>query len=84
MPFSVNSNNNGLDGWTVGGGIEYMWSPSWSVKAEYLYFDFSRNHDNADFIDANLERSASTATCTVNSFKVGLNYHFNNVYTPLK
>ena len=28
--------------------------------------------------------SASTVTCTVNSFKVGLNYHFNNVYTPLK
>ena len=34
------SNNNGLDGWTVGGGIEYMWSPSWSVKAEYLYLRF--------------------------------------------
>ena len=29
-------------GWTVGGGIEYMWSPTWSVKAEYLYFDFGK------------------------------------------
>src|SRR5271166_5011520 len=48
LPFSLNNNNNGLDGWTVGGGIEYMWSPSWSVKAEYLYFDFSQNHNHAD------------------------------------
>ena len=46
------TNNKGLDGWTVGGGIEYMWSPSWSVKVEYLFFDFSRNHDHADFVDA--------------------------------
>ncbi len=67
----------GLDGWVVGGGVEYMWSPSWSVKAEYLYFDF--NHANTDWGSFNFERDL-----TVNSFKVGLNYHFGNVYTPLK
>jgi outer membrane immunogenic protein len=85
-PFSVhNNNNNGLDGWTVGGGIEYMWSPSWSVKAEYLFFDFSRNHDHADFVDPVLGRTFRFDNeLQVNSFKVGLNYHFNNVYTPLK
>ena len=26
-------------GWTVGGGIEGMLSPNWTVKAEYLYVD---------------------------------------------
>lgn len=26
-------------GWTVGGGLEWMISPNWSVKAEYLYYD---------------------------------------------
>jgi outer membrane immunogenic protein len=80
--WSVN-NNGGLDGWTVGGGIEYMWSPNWSVKAEYLYFDFSRNNTSwFDAVDArtfNFDRDL-----TVNSFKVGINYHFANVYTPLK
>jgi len=84
LPFSIN-NNNGLDGWTVGGGIEYMWTSSWSVKAEYLFFDFSRNHNHADFVDATgatLFRFDNELQ--VNSFKVGLNYHFNNVYTPLK
>ena len=61
-----------------------MWSPSWSVKAEYLYFDFSRNHNHADFIDPVLGTFRFENDLTVNSFKVGLNYHFNNVYTPLK
>ena len=84
LPFSINGNNNGLDGWTVGGGIEYMWSPSWSVKAEYLYFDFSRSHNNAEFIDPVFGTARFESDLTVNSFKVGLNYHFNAPYTPLK
>ncbi len=29
-----------LVGWTVGAGIEYAVSPSWSLKAEYQHFDF--------------------------------------------
>ncbi len=74
--------NSALDGWTVGGGIEYMWTSSWSVKAEYLYFDFGRNH--ADWIDPAGFDWRFDHDLTVNSFKVGLNYHFNNVYTPLK
>jgi outer membrane immunogenic protein len=28
-----------LTGWTAGGGLEYMVTPNWSLKAEYLYFD---------------------------------------------
>jgi opacity protein-like surface antigen len=85
LPFSLNNNNNnGLDGWTVGGGIEYMWTSSWSVKAEYLFFDFSRNHNHADFVDPVFGTFRFDNELQVNSFKVGLNYHFNNVYTPLK
>ncbi|MFO1108833.1 MAG: outer membrane beta-barrel protein [Bradyrhizobium sp.] len=26
-------------GWTAGGGVEYAFTPAWSVKAEYLYVD---------------------------------------------
>jgi outer membrane immunogenic protein len=26
-------------GWTVGGGLEWMFAPRWSVKGEYLFYD---------------------------------------------
>jgi outer membrane immunogenic protein len=26
-------------GWTAGAGLEYMFAPNWTVKAEYLYYD---------------------------------------------
>ncbi|MGJ0507254.1 MAG: alginate export family protein [Methylocystis sp.] len=28
-----------LVGWTAGGGVEWMFMPNWSVKAEYLHYD---------------------------------------------
>jgi opacity protein-like surface antigen len=33
------SNNEALIGWTAGGGVEWMFMPNWSVKAEYLHYD---------------------------------------------
>jgi outer membrane immunogenic protein len=27
-------------GWTIGGGVEYMFAPAWSVKGEYMYADY--------------------------------------------
>ncbi|MFG3756370.1 outer membrane protein, partial [Klebsiella pneumoniae] len=30
----------GRSGWTIGGGVEVMFAPNWSVKAEYDYYDF--------------------------------------------
>lgn len=27
-------------GWTVGGGLEYMLTPNWTIRAEYLHLDF--------------------------------------------
>ena len=27
-------------GWTVGGGIEYIVTPNWTIRAEYLHLDF--------------------------------------------
>lgn len=28
-----------LTGWAAGGGLEYMVTPNWSIKAEYLHYD---------------------------------------------
>ncbi len=77
------SKTTGLDGWTIGGGVEYMFAPSWSVKAEYLYFDFGRN--NSNWYNSNLNYTWNfDRDLTINTFKVGVNYHLNTVYTPLK
>jgi outer membrane immunogenic protein len=50
-------------GWAAGAGIEYMLSPRWSAKLEYVYSDFGNITDNAD-----------TASLTASTIKVGLNY----------
>ena len=74
-------NHNGLDGWTVGGGIEYAWTPNWSVKGEYLHFDFSKITADGVF---GVNTWGFDHDLFVNSVKVGLNYHFNAPYIPLK
>ncbi len=53
-------------GWTVGGGVEWIFAPAWSAKAEYMYADFSK------------ERYAGTVDlgASVHTVKVGVNYHF--------
>ena len=85
-------NDGSLDGWTIGGGIEYMWSPSWSVKAEYLYMDFGKVSHGLSGTDGSANCDChyfnwtdhQDSTLAINTFKVGLNYHFNTAYTPLK
>ena len=65
-------------GWVLGGGIEHAIGHGWSLKAEYLHFDFG--HQGA------LQTSISdppigfqytnTFSLTVDTVKVGLNYRF--------
>ena len=57
------SDSNFHSGWTVGAGVEVMFAPKWSVKAEYLY----RSFEGADLLHWHCagglpsERSISTA-----------------------
>ncbi len=44
------SNSDIRTGYTVGGGIEHMFTPNWSVKAEYLYYDLGSNLINVNVI----------------------------------
>jgi outer membrane immunogenic protein len=35
-------------GWTAGGGLEWLFLPSWSFKVEYLYYDLgSANYSDS-------------------------------------
>jgi outer membrane immunogenic protein len=40
-PDTFNAKNSFL-GWTVGVGLEYMWSPNWILGIEYNYYDLGR------------------------------------------
>ena len=80
-PTPFNVTKSGLDGWTIGGGIEYKINPSWSVKGEYQYFDFG----NYDLVPINVF-TAIHDNLTANVVKVGVNYFVGGPagYTPLK
>jgi outer membrane immunogenic protein len=58
-------------GYTIGGGLEYMFAPSWSAKVEYQYYDFGKTNV---YIDGDWDSSYKNEIHTV---KVGVNYHFN-------
>jgi outer membrane immunogenic protein len=75
-------------GWTAGGGLEWMFSPNWSAKLEYLYYDLGRTTFNVGALTlpfstgittANLFTDPATASTRWNGHivRVGLNYHFN-------
>jgi outer membrane immunogenic protein len=41
------STSSRMDGWTVGGGIEWAFCGNWTAKFEYLYIDFGNQGDVA-------------------------------------
>jgi outer membrane immunogenic protein len=53
-------------GWTGGFGYEYMFAPMWSAKVEYLYADLGKSTEHI---------SPVTTDLTMNTVKVGINYH---------
>ena len=64
-------------GWTVGGGIEWMFAPSWTVKAEYLYAQLPGTNSNS----ANSVFPAATIVHTHGDVqesigRIGVNYKF--------
>jgi outer membrane immunogenic protein len=58
-------------GWTVGGGLEYLFVPNWSGKVEYMYADYS----NATYLTTFVPGGIGLGI-TVNTVKAGINYHF--------
>jgi outer membrane immunogenic protein len=60
-------------GWTAGGGVEYMFSPRWSAKVEYLYADLSSGGMTGGFGWSYGYHDHPQ----VNIVRAGVNYHFN-------
>ena len=76
-------------GWTAGGGFEWMFAPHWSVKGEYLFYDFGNVTWNAGtlanvttvpfpFSDSIYYTVGTRSEARFNGHiaRLGLNYHF--------
>lgn len=81
-----NASTSGLNGWTLGGGLEYKINPSLSLKAEYLHFDFGSVTNSVQHGG----QCPSASPCpfndklSIDTAKIGLNYFVNSRYEPLK
>src|SRR5579872_458149 len=72
-PIAFGLTGDRSNGWTIGGGLEYMFTQNWSGKIEYQYYNFG----NSSF-------TAPAALAPFGSFrtddhvvKAGINYRFN-------
>lgn len=64
--------DGGRDGYTVGGGLEYLFSQNWSGKIEYQYYDFGTMNAIAPGLPVAVGFRNDEHTV-----KAGLNYRFN-------
>jgi outer membrane immunogenic protein len=66
-------------GWTVGAGIEAMFSPNWSAKIEYLYMDLGSISNSVVLPTAGGFPLGANVTSRVtdNIIRAGINYHFS-------
>jgi outer membrane immunogenic protein len=64
------SDENWHEGWTIGGGLEYLVSEHWSVKAEYRYYDFGSETYLPNPITGGVDMDFDMHTV-----QVGVNFH---------
>ena len=72
VPAAFTTDGTHKDGYTVGAGLEYMFAPNWSAKAEYQYYNFGSTtftSGPAPIVGARFRDDEHTV-------KVGVNYRF--------
>lgn len=68
--FSASGSSSRTDGWTVGGGVEWMVNRNWVAGVEYLYVNFGGESSTANGV------TVSTSDLTVNVVRGRLSYKF--------
>lgn len=69
-------------GWTAGGGVEWMFAPHWSLKAEFLYYNLGTVSTNMTLVQLNggvpftTIGITSTANVKGDIARGGINYRF--------
>ena len=71
LPFTLNGSHH--NGYTVGGGLEYMFAQNWSAKIEYQYYDFG----SSQFITPALLMPFGSFRNDEHTVKAGVNYRIN-------
>ena len=71
-PVAFTTTGNRKDGYTVGTGLEYMFAPNWSAKAEYQYYNFG----NTTFTGGTPEIVGARFRDDEHTVKAGINYRF--------
>jgi outer membrane immunogenic protein len=65
-------------GWTAGAGVEWQFTPAWSIKAEYLFVDLGKASTST--ISYSYSPNTSSLTSTLNErenvVRLGFNYRF--------
>ncbi len=72
-PFTTNRDDTG---YTVGGGLEYMFAPAWSAKVEYQYYNFG-NTNVTTAPATTFAAPGANFRDDIHTVKLGVNYHFN-------
>lgn len=76
--FLSESANSSRQGWTIGGGLEYMFAKGWSVFGEYNYADFGRKDIVFTAGPGTLGAPNIVSTrLNMQTALVGVNYKFN-------
>jgi outer membrane immunogenic protein len=73
-PTVAGQTSNSTLGWTIGGGIEWMFAPHWSAFLEGNYMDFGSTSGNVTITNSPVV--PVTAKATESTVLVGVNYHF--------
>ena len=78
-----NDTNQLLVGWTVGGGAEWFFAKSWSIKSEALYYNLGSIAVSNSQYDGSLVQEQLVGGSTTRAYyqgviaRAGINYHFN-------
>jgi outer membrane immunogenic protein len=74
------SNNNTNNGWTAGAGVEWMFAPNWTARAEYDYVGLSNKSFTVPAAFPEGGDVISTNNRNIQMVTVGINYLFNWAY----
>jgi outer membrane immunogenic protein len=77
---SYGNYSNSNSGWVGGGGVEWMFMPNWSLKAEYLHYDLGRATYGMGKLAFTVLYASSPLASTRfdgNIVRAGINYHFS-------